>query len=308
MNSENRNQIGIFCAIGAYFMWGIFPLYWKPLNEVPAFEILAHRIFWAFIFMIVLLIWNKRFHDFIVNFKVLFKPMNFILVFLAAVLISINWCVYIWAVNNGHVIETSLGYYINPLISILLAIIFLKEKLNLWQIVAIGFATVGVLILTIEYGQIPYVALTLALSFGFYGLVKKFIHFDSTIGLTYETLFVTPIALGFLIFIQAKGTAAFGNISHLTTILLIGTGVATALPLLCFAEAGKRIPLSMLGFFQYIAPTMTLILGLTVFKESFSHVQFISFIFIWIALVVFSLSGTKFMARLLPKGHSVRVK
>lgn len=293
--------MGMIYAALSYLLWGLFPLYWKPINHVPAFEILAHRIFWAFVFMMILLVCLKKTRAFLLGFKQMaMKPVMLLLIILASVLVSANWFIYIWAVNHGHVIESSLGYYINPLISVLLGILFLKEKLNVWQLIAFLLAAAGVAVLIIEYGRMPWIALTLALTFGFYGLTKKIVRADSILGIAYETLFVTPVALFYLIHIQVKGTAAFGTESLTTTLLLIGTGVVTAVPLLCFAEGARRISLTMIGFFQYISPTLTLILGIFVFKEPFSHTQFISFSFIWLALIVFSLSSTKFMARLLP--------
>lgn len=293
--------MGMIYAALSYLLWGLFPLYWKPINHVPAFEILAHRIFWAFVFMMILLVCLKKTRAFLLGFKQMaMKPVMLLLIILASVLVSANWFIYIWAVNHGHVIESSLGYYINPLISVLLGILFLKEKLNVWQLIAFLLAAAGVAVLIIEYGRMPWIALALALTFGFYGLTKKIVRADSILGIAYETLFVTPVALFYLIHIQVKGTAAFGTESLTTTLLLIGTGVVTAVPLLCFAEGARRISLTMIGFFQYISPTLTLILGIFVFKEPFSHTQFISFSFIWLALIVFSLSSTKFMARLLP--------
>lgn len=299
--AKKKQRAGAAYAILAYLLWGLFPLYWKLISQVPAFEILAHRIFWAFIFMIALLIFLGRLGEFFRNFRTLLShPTSFLLIVSASILISINWLVYIWAVNNGHIVESSMGYYINPLISILLGIIFLKEKLNLWQVVAFVLAVAGVLIQTIEFGQVPWIAISLALSFGFYGLTKKFIRLDTVLGLTFETLMVTPIAFIYLIYVQIQGTAAFGNSSFLTTVLLIGTGIVTALPLLCFAEGARNISLTMIGFFQYISPTLTLILGITLYREAFSQTQLISFSFIWLGLLVFSVSGTPFMKRLLP--------
>ncbi|RYL88865.1 EamA family transporter RarD [Sporolactobacillus sp. THM7-4] len=299
MNDKRTQKIGAFYAISAYVMWGLFPLYWKPVEQVPAFEILGHRIFWAFLFMIALLLFSKKISRFFLNFRALFKkPQHLLLVIAAAVLISANWFIYIWAVTNGHVVESSMGYYINPLISILLGILFLKEKLTVWQIVAFILAACGVLIQTIEFGQVPWIALSLAFSFGFYGLTRKLIRMDTISELTFETLFVTPIALYYLIHVQIAGTAAFGNVSLLTTLLLIGTGVVTAVPLLCFAEGAKYISLTMIGFFQYITPTLSLIIGITLYHEPFTGVQLISFSFIWFALIIFSLSGTALMKRI----------
>lgn len=303
--NRQKQKIGAVYAVSAYLMWGLFPLYWKPINQVPASEILGHRIFWAFMFMIGLLIFLGRLGEFLHSFKVLLtRPVSLLLIVSASFLISANWFIYIWAVNNGHIVESSMGYYINPLVSIGLGIFFLKEKLNAWQVIAFLLATAGVLIQTIEFGQVPWIALSLAFSFGFYGLTKKIIRLDTVLGLTFETLIVTPVALAYLIFVQVQGTAAFATGSAMTTLLLIGTGIVTAVPLLCFAEGARHISLTMVGFFQYITPTMTLILGVTLYKEAFSQVQLISFSFIWLGLIVFSLSGTPFVKRLLPARHS----
>ncbi|MDD9148719.1 EamA family transporter RarD [Sporolactobacillus sp. CQH2019] len=300
--AEKRQRAGAVYAVLAYSLWGLLPMYWKLIDQVSAFEILAHRIFWAFIFMIILLIFLGRLGDFFRRFRFfLSHPANLVLIVAASILISINWLVYIWAVNNGHIVESSMGYYINPLVSILLGILFLKEKLTPWQIVAFLLATAGVFIQTIEFGQVPWIAISLALTFGFYGLTKKFIRLDAVLGLTFETLIVTPIAFVYLIYAQMQGTAAFGHSPTLTTVLLIGTGVVTALPLLFFAEGARNISLTMIGFFQYISPTLTLILGVTLYKESFSQAQLISFSFIWLGLLVFSVSP--FMKRRLSPGR-----
>ncbi|WP_141432250.1 EamA family transporter RarD [Bacillus sp. 03113] len=308
MKNENNQTTGMLYAIFAYFMWGIFPLYWKLIHSVSSFEILAHRIFWSFIFMIFLLVFSKKLKLFFTSLKKLIQsPRNLLFLLIASILVSMNWVLYIWSVNHGHIIETSLGYYINPLITILLGIVFLKEKLNPWQVVAIVLAFSGVVLLTFEFGQIPWIALTLAFTFAFYGLIKKYIKLDAMVGLTIETMFVAPIALIYLITLKVNDSISFGTGSLMTTLLLLGTGIATALPLLCFAEAGKRISLTMIGFFQYISPTITLVIGIFVFKENFSQAQLTSFLFIWAALIIFSLAETKFMTKFLHKGKPIHV-
>ncbi|GER70931.1 transporter [Weizmannia acidilactici] len=289
---RNNQKSGMFYAFFAYFLWGLFPLYWKPIEQVPAIEILAHRIFWSFIFMIVLLFFLRKMADLKSSIMDgIYHPRTPLLLLLASVLVSANWFIYIWAVNHGHVIETSMGYYINPLVSILLGIIFLREKLNRWQLIAFLLAACGVGIQTFSYGHIPWIAIGLALTFGFYGLVKKKVDIDAFLGLTYETFFVMPVALIYLTIIQVKGAASFATVSPMTTALLIGTGIVTAVPLICFAQGARRISLTMIGFFQYLTPTMTLILGIALFKEPFTHVQLLSFSFVWLALIVFSISG-----------------
>jgi chloramphenicol-sensitive protein RarD len=287
-----NQKSGMFYAFFAYFMWGLFPLYWKPIEQVPALEILAHRIFWSFIFMVILLFFLRKMGDLKNSIKEGIRhPRTPLLLLLASVLVSANWFIYIWAVNHDHVIESSMGYYINPLVSILLGIIFLKEKLNRWQLAAFMLAACGVFIQTFSFGRVPWIAIGLALTFGFYGLVKKKVVIDVFLGLTYETFFIMPVALIYLSMVQVKGTASFATVSPVTTWLLIGTGIVTAAPLICFAQGAKRISLTLIGFFQYLTPTMTLIMGIVLFKEPFTHVQLISFSFIWLALLVFSFSG-----------------
>ncbi|MGG2014754.1 EamA family transporter RarD [Bacillus sp. S10(2024)] len=293
---------GMIYATSAYMMWGILPLYWKLIDDVPADEILAHRIVWAFVFMLFVLLISKRFGQFTNEFIQLFKrPKLFMSLTIASILISVNWFVYIWAVNHNHVIEASLGYYINPLVSILLGTLVLKEKLNFWQYIAVGLAAFGVAILTVRYGSIPWIAISLACTFGLYGLSKKLLDYDSMIGLTMETMLVTPIALVYLGILGAEGMRSFGAVSLTSTLLLVGAGIVTALPLLYFAKGTKLIPLSMVGFLQYIAPTISLVLGVFVFHEHFTTAHMTAFFFIWIALFIFSIAKTKFMLNKQPK-------
>ena len=299
MEAQKR---GMIYATSAYMMWGILPLYWKLIDDVPAEEILARRIVWAFIFMLFVLFICKRFGQFTNEFVQLFKrPKLFMSLTIASILISGNWFVYIWAVNHNHVIEASLGYYINPLVSILLGTLVLKEKLNFWQYIAVGLAAFGVTILTVRYGSIPWIAISLACTFGLYGLSKKLLDYDSMIGLTMETMLVTPIALVYLGMLGAKGISSFGTVSITSTLLLAGAGIVTALPLLYFAKGTKLIPLSMIGFLQYIAPTISLVLGIFVFHEHFTTAHMLAFFFIWIALFLFSIAKTKFMLNKQPK-------
>lgn len=293
---------GMIYATSAYMMWGILPLYWKLIDDVPAEEILAHRIVWAFVFMLFVLFICRRFGQFTNEFVELFKrPKLFMSLTIASILISGNWFVYIWTVNHNHVIEASLGYYINPLVSILLGTLVLKEKLNFWQYIAVGLAAFGVAILTVRYGSIPWISISLACTFGLYGLSKKLLDYDSMIGLTMETMLVTPIALVYLGMLGAEGVSSFGTVSITSTLLLAGAGIVTALPLLYFAKGTKLIPLSMVGFLQYIAPTISLVLGIFVFHEHFTTAHMIAFFFIWIALVIFSIAKTKFMLNKQPK-------
>lgn len=288
---ENEERLGIIYTALAYTLWGLLPLYWKFVQHVPADEILANRIFWSFWFMLVLLIAMRQFSHFKKEALSLFKRPKLLAALIAAsVLISINWFVYIWAVNSEQMVEASLGYYINPLVSVLLGVFVLKEVLSKAQVLSFILALIGVLILTFSYGNFPWIAFALAFSFGFYGLVKKMLRVNAAIGLTLETLTIMPIALIYLGYLQGTDSLALFHVSLSTDILLIGAGAATAIPLLLFANGAQRIPLFMVGFLQYIAPTLTLILGVFLYGEPFSVIDLISFIFIWLGLTVFTYS------------------
>ena len=278
---------GILYALGAYITWGFFPFYWKLLAGVPALQLLGHRILWSFITLIAILLIARQ-------WKTIQKALNrrvLTIYSVAAVLIAINWLTYVWAVGQGFIIETSLGYFINPLLSVLLGVIFLRERLRPLQWLPIGLATLGVLYLTFAYGSLPWVALTLAVSFGFYGLVKKNAPLDSLPGLTMETGILFLPALGFLLYSEFSGTGAFLHITPLLNLMLLGAGPVTILPLLLFASAAKRIPLTMIGVLQYVNPTIQFLLGTFVYKEPFDHHRLIGFGIVWLALILFALEG-----------------
>ncbi|TFE01153.1 EamA family transporter RarD [Jeotgalibacillus salarius] len=288
---ENEERRGIIYTALAYTLWGLLPLYWKFVQHVSADEILANRIFWSFWFMLVLLIATKQFNHFKTEALSLFKrPKLLAALVTASVLISINWFVYIWAVNSEQMVEASLGYYINPLVSVLLGVFVLKEVLSKAQVLSFILALIGVLILTISYGSFPWIAFALAFSFGLYGLVKKMLRVNAAIGLTLETMTIMPIALLYLGYLQQTEVLSILHVSLSTDLLLIGAGAVTAIPLLLFANGAQRIPLFMVGFLQYIAPTLTLILGVFLYGEPFTAIDLISFIFIWLSLTVFTVS------------------
>lgn len=289
--NEHERKLGIFYTAAAYLMWGILPLYWKLLDNYAAAEILAHRIVWSFVFMIGLLVVTKQFSLFRAQVVEIWKqPKLAIGVLASACLISVNWFIYIWAVNHDHIVEASLGYYINPLFSVALGMVVLKERLNIWQWMSFFLALCGVLIITFQYGKFPFVALSLALSFAFYGLTKKLASFEAAIGLTFETMVVMPISLVYLI-IHSEPL----SLSNWQTFLLVGAGPATALPLLYFAKGAKRISLTMVGFLQYLSPTLSLMLGVFLFHEAFTKAHLYAFSCIWLALIVFSFAKTKRM-------------
>jgi chloramphenicol-sensitive protein RarD len=290
----NEYITGIASGTGAYLLWGILPVYWKLLHSVAPLEVLAHRIMWSFCFLVIIIAITGKLAAFYGELRdLLARPVKLAKVAAASLVISVNWLTYIWAVNNDHVIETSLGYYINPLISVLLGIMVLKEKLSFWQMVSFGLALIGVLNMTLHFGSIPWAALLLALSFGLYGLLKKLVNLGAITGITLETLLIAPVALLYVSHIQKSGYGSFGLGSPDISWLLMGAGIVTAVPLILFAGGANRLPLSIVGFLQYISPTMTLILGVFLYHEPFTAVHLSSFIFIWAALTVFSLSKTR---------------
>ena len=292
---KQTDQAGILYTAFSYFLWGILPIYWKWLNHVSADEILANRIFWSFWFMLLFLFVSKRWKDFYIYLKTsLTKKKQLFALLLASLLISTNWFIYIWAVNTNQMVEASLGYYINPLVSVLLGVFILKESLSKAQIVSFGLAAVGVLILTISYGEFPWIAIGLAFSFGLYGLAKKMIKVESSIGLTLETMTIAPISLIYLGYMFNEGSLSLFHVSLGTDLLLMGAGAVTAIPLLFFSKGAQMIPLYMVGFLQYIAPTITLILGIWVYHEAFSVTHLISFMFIWLALTIFTASRVQY--------------
>lgn len=284
-------NIGVLYMIGTYVFWGFMPVYWKFLAHVSSEEILAGRIMWSFVLTLLLVLVWRQGPKLVQDLRQLWHhPKSFWSLCLASILISGNWFIYIWAVNNGHILQTSLGYYINPLMSVLLGVFFLKEKLSSSQKIAFVLATIGVVLLTYSYGVIPWVSLGLAASFAVYSLLKKQIDLDALRGLTIETFFIFPIAVIFCIWLYLNHEVAFLHVDLKTDLLLIGTGFVTAIPLLMFAKGVKLVPLYAVGFFQYISPTIMLVLGVFVYHESFGKAELFSFSFIWAALLLFTVS------------------
>lgn len=288
MTDEKR---GILYSILTYTIWGFLPIYWKQVGNVPSDEILTARIVWAFILtaaLIFLLGGGKLLFN---DIKTLWQSKKtFFLLMLASYLVTTNWFLYIFAVTNDRIVETSLGYYINPLVSMLLGVFFLKEKLAPAVKVAFVIAATGVAILTFSYGTFPWLAFGMAFSFAFYGLIKKTIKLDALRGLAIETFFVLPVAIAYYIYLFAIDRAVFLNGDGSTDILLVISGAATALPLFLFAIGAPLIPLYMIGFLQYIAPTLMLIIGVVMYGENFGGIEMLSFSFIWFALILFTAS------------------
>jgi chloramphenicol-sensitive protein RarD len=283
---NDKTRYGMVCGISSYMMWGVLPIYWKLVKDVPAYEILAHRILWSFVMMIILVVFSGG----IGKLGVIFRDRRSMAYIAAcAVLITFNWFLFIWCVNNGHIVESSLGYYINPLMSVFLGTAVLKEKLDTSQKAAIAIAATGVLVMVVVYGSFPLIPLALATSFGTYGLLKKKIALDSMAGLTIETLITAPFALAFLSYLNTKGSGAFGS-TAITTVILMLSGAVTAIPLLLFAEGAKQVKLSTMGFLQYVSPTISLVIGIFLYKERVTQVNMIGFCFIWAALAVYSYS------------------
>jgi chloramphenicol-sensitive protein RarD len=280
-------QKGVLAAIGAYVLWGFLPIYWKFLHSVPALQIMTHRVVWSFIFLAILITIRREWEPLRTSLD-----KRTILIYLGAgSILAVNWLTYIWAVNANYIVETSLGYFINPLVSVVLGVIFLKERLRPLQWVPVGMAAVGVLYLSFNYGRLPWIALVLALSFGIYGLIKKLAPLGALHGLTVETGAVFIPSLGYLIAAQAVGVGQYGHGTPGQTVLLTLTGVVTAIPLLLFAVGARRIPLSMVGILQYIAPSIQFLIGVLLYKEPFTPARLAGFAIIWLALIVFTLEG-----------------
>jgi len=283
---------GMLYAAGAFLSWGLFPLYFHAIKNVPASEILAHRMAWSLIFLMVVLAVRRQWKWLP---QVLRQPKVVGSFLASAFLLSANWFVYIWAVNNGHVVDASLGYFINPLVNVLLGMLVLKEKLRRGQWIAIGVAATGVAWLTWQAGQVPYIALVLAISFGAYGLLRKTAALAALEGLSFETLILFPLAVAYLGWLVYSGQSVFLNAeSDSTRWLLAAAGPTTAIPLLLFAAGARRIPMSVLGMLQYMSPSLQMLLGVWVFHEAFSSTRLVGFVFIWSALAIYMLEGWLF--------------
>ena len=294
---------GLIYVFGAYAIWGFFPIYFKLLQAVPAIQIVAHRISWSFIILLILVSLKGQ----LKNIRTLLNPRIILLYLAAGILLSINWLTYVWGVNAGFVIETSLGYFINPLVSVLLGVLILHEKLRPLQWLPVALAAIGVTYLTIQHGSLPWIALVLAFSFGIYGLLKKIAPLKSLPGLTIETAGVFIPALAFLIISEIQHTGAFGHINAVTTFLLVLSGLVTAIPLILFASGAPLVPLSTIGILQYIAPTLQFLIGVFIYNEPFSYHQLIGFAIIWLALIIFSIEGLNSRKRSLKAVHAPQI-
>lgn len=279
---------GVLYGVGAYILWGFFPIYWKFLHEVPALQVIGHRIVWSFVLLMVYIFLTRQWSEFR---AVAFKPKTIGMYSIAAILLSFNWLIYVWGVNAGFIVETSLGYFINPLLSVTLGVVFLRERLRPIQWIPVGLATIGVIYLTFVYGHLPWIALSLAFTFGFYGFVKKLSPLGSLYGLTLETGVLFPLALIYIAIVGFNGSGAFLHNGTLVDTLLIGASFVTTIPLLMFASAAKQIPLTVVGLLQYIAPTLQFLIGVFLYKESFDFKHFIGFAVVWVALIIFAVES-----------------
>ncbi|QJB54998.1 EamA family transporter RarD [Pseudodesulfovibrio sp. zrk46] len=276
---------GFLAALGAFMAWGFLPMYWKEVQSVAPLEILCHRIVWSLVFIALVLTINKRWAE-------TFAPMrsfrNVGILVLSSLCIGTNWLLYIWAVNTNHVLESSLGYYMNPLMNVILGFIVFQERPSRMQYVAIGLAAMGVANAVISYGEVPWVSLALAISFAFYGLLRKIAAVESLPGLFLETLILAPVSLYYILHLQVEGTSGFLAGDMHVDLFLMGAGVATAMPLIGFAFGARRLQLSTLGILQYLAPSIAFLLGVFLYHEPFGSSQLITFALIWSAVAVYS--------------------
>lgn len=287
---ENYKQ-GIFFGLAAYVLWGILPVYWKALELVSPFEILSSRFMWSCVFVFLLIIFQKKWPLFTKEVKQVFSNVKTGAAMVAAgITISFNWGTFIWAVNNGHIVETSMGYYINPLVSILFAVVFLRERLDKMQLAAITCAFIGVASMVYSFGKIPWVSLTLAFTFALYGLLKKILPVSALTSIMLETLLITPLALLYEYSLWQQGVSFYASGNLQVIMMLTGAGVVTAIPLLLFTAGARLLPLKIIGFLQYISPTLTLLIGVFVYNEAFTASHLLAFGWIWAALLLFIVS------------------
>ncbi|WP_281360014.1 EamA family transporter RarD [Alteromonas profundi] len=277
-------KVGVLCAIAAYSMWGVAPLYFKQLTIIPAAEILMHRVIWSVLLLVVFIAGLKQWPKVTAALRNR-KVMK--ILFVAGLLLGANWLLFIWAINNNHILDASLGYYINPLINVFLGRLFLGERLRRYQKLAVILALVGVTVLIFSYGHVPWIALVLAASFSVYGLLRKRVAVDSLPGLFIETLMLSPLALGYWVLFGSEYSQLTNNPLSLN-LLIFAAGVITTAPLLCFTAAARRIMYSTLGFFQYIGPTLMFILAVYLYNEPLEEARLVTFGFVWLALLVFS--------------------
>lgn len=283
--TSSDSASGLLCGCTAFLIWGASPLYWKQISAIPAFETLMHRVVWSFLFLFLIVVWKGKTKAF---FSVLKTPRTLLILSVSTLLISCNWFLFIWSVNADHLLQTSLGYYINPLVMVFLGLVFLKEKLSRLQAVAVGIAAIAVAWLTWDYGMLPWVSLALAFSFGTYGMIRKIAPVGALEGLTVETLLLSGPACAYLFWVGNQGTGAFLHQGAVTDFLLMISALVTGFPLLLFNMGTRRLHLATVGFLQYIAPTCTFVIATFVFKEPLDPSLVRTFVLIWVALSLVS--------------------
>lgn len=284
---QAASRQGAIFAILAYTMWGVAPIYFKQLTHVPAIELVSHRVVWSFLFLLALVWWRTGWQPIA---DILQKPVQLFWLLLSSALIATNWLIFIWAVNDERMLDASLGYYINPLVNVFLGMVFLNERLAKMQWLAMGLAAIGVLVQLIQFGSVPWVALTLAVTFALYGLIRKQVTIDGVSGLLVETTLLLPIALIYLSHISSSHLPMV-DLDATTFYWLLAAGLVTTAPLLCFIAAARNLPLSQLGFYQYIGPSFMFGLATCLYGEPFSQDKLVTFGFIWLALLIFSWHG-----------------
>lgn len=285
---EKNYKMGIFYGLGAYLLWGVLPVYWKLLQQVEAMEILASRFLWSAVFVFVLLLISGQLKVFVQETKAIFSTWKTsICMLLAAIMISFNWGIFIWAVEDGHIVETSMGYYINPLMNVLFGVAFLHERLDKLQSAAVACAAVGIGVIVVQNGSLPWVSITLPLTFALYALLKKIIVAQALTSIMLETLLISPLAAGYLYYLSKHGGNVYQSCDTTTLLLLAGAGVATATPLLLFTACARKLPLKLVGFLQYIAPSISLLLGVFIYGEPFTTTIATAFGCIWVGLALF---------------------
>ena len=287
----NNYRLGVLYGLGAYLIWGVLPVYWRQLQHVDAMEILASRFLWSVLFVFLLILATGKLNVFLQESKAIFSRWQTgVPMVLAAVTISFNWGIFIWAVEVGRIVETSMGYYINPLVSVLFGMIFLRERLSRLQIIAVLWAAAGIAVIIIKNGSLPWVSVGLAATFALYGLLKKLLKAQALTSIMLETLLISPLMAAYLYYLSGRGGNIYQNGDATTLLLLAGAGVVTATPLLLFTGCAKLLPLNMVGFMQYISPSITLILGVFVYGEAFTATHALAFGCIWVGLAFFTWS------------------
>jgi chloramphenicol-sensitive protein RarD len=276
------SRAGLLAALLAFFLWGLFPLYWKMLAHVPSLEVVAHRTAWGFVSVAAWVTIRRAWAE---ARAVARDRRAMAALGASAALIAVNWLMYIWSVANGHVTEASLGYYINPLVNVLLGVIVLRERLSGGQAIAVALAALGVLVLTVGYGRFPWISIALAVSFGLYGLLRKTVAADAVSGLLWETALLTPLAVAYLLLLERRGTGALGGDPR-TSLLLAAGGAVTAVPLVLFAAGARALPLSTVGLVQYLSPTIQFLLAVFLYREPFTRAHAVAFLCIWAALAL----------------------